>query len=357
MARLNINIGTTANDKTGDPLRTAFDKVNQNFVELYAHVGADVQIPSQSGNNGKYLTTNGTTLSWGTVASTDTGVVRFNNNVVHTSAGQNLVVNPSNDSLNKIVIPGAGNGGSFPLSLTNTEGNVTITANSKTWQFNTTGTLDLPTSNSGVGTVQSPAGIWLNANGVLWQFNSNGSIDFPLVNGTTSLIRSSGNTTINSNGKEWMFNSSGTLTFPNGGSLRVSAAPANSTGASGDKAGSVAFDGNYIYYCTADYVAVGGGGGASASLVPNELGQSVNTITIAKGAPPNTNWADPQVGWTLTVNSTTVTVEEITGDVDNLYIVVSGFITLPPTGSITFTEPGGTQPDIWKRVAWSNDTW
>ena len=36
MARLNINIGTSANDRTGDPLRTAFDKVNQNFVELYA---------------------------------------------------------------------------------------------------------------------------------------------------------------------------------------------------------------------------------------------------------------------------------------------------------------------------------
>ena len=39
MARLNINIGTTANDKTGDPLRTAFNKVNQNFIELYNLTG------------------------------------------------------------------------------------------------------------------------------------------------------------------------------------------------------------------------------------------------------------------------------------------------------------------------------
>lgn len=31
-----INIGTTANDGTGDPNRTAFDKANQNFDELYA---------------------------------------------------------------------------------------------------------------------------------------------------------------------------------------------------------------------------------------------------------------------------------------------------------------------------------
>lgn len=38
MARQNINIGTTANDRTGDPLRTAFTKTNANFTELYANV-------------------------------------------------------------------------------------------------------------------------------------------------------------------------------------------------------------------------------------------------------------------------------------------------------------------------------
>jgi hypothetical protein len=35
MARQNINIGTAANDGTGDKLRVAFDKVNDNFIELY----------------------------------------------------------------------------------------------------------------------------------------------------------------------------------------------------------------------------------------------------------------------------------------------------------------------------------
>jgi hypothetical protein len=64
MARLNINIGTTANDRTGDPLRTAFEKVNQNFIELYTRTGDDIQIPALAGNTGKVLTTNGTTLSW-----------------------------------------------------------------------------------------------------------------------------------------------------------------------------------------------------------------------------------------------------------------------------------------------------
>ena len=36
MAQQTINIGTTANDGTGDPIRSAFDKSNDNFTELYA---------------------------------------------------------------------------------------------------------------------------------------------------------------------------------------------------------------------------------------------------------------------------------------------------------------------------------
>ena len=35
MAQQNINIGSAANDGTGDPLRTAFDKINDNFTEIY----------------------------------------------------------------------------------------------------------------------------------------------------------------------------------------------------------------------------------------------------------------------------------------------------------------------------------
>lgn len=40
MAKQSIGIGTTANDGTGDPLRDAFDKINDNFTELYDYFGA-----------------------------------------------------------------------------------------------------------------------------------------------------------------------------------------------------------------------------------------------------------------------------------------------------------------------------
>ena len=64
-----INIGTAANKGDGDVLRTAFSKINDNFTELYAVTADDVQIPTQTNNGGKYLTTNGSTLSWATIAT------------------------------------------------------------------------------------------------------------------------------------------------------------------------------------------------------------------------------------------------------------------------------------------------
>lgn len=42
MAKQTINIGTTANDGTGDTLRAAFDKCNDNFTELYTDDAGDV---------------------------------------------------------------------------------------------------------------------------------------------------------------------------------------------------------------------------------------------------------------------------------------------------------------------------
>ena len=65
MSQLIINIGQSANDRHGDPLRTAFNKVNANFTELYANL--HTYLPTPTGNGGKYLTTDGTSLIWSTL--------------------------------------------------------------------------------------------------------------------------------------------------------------------------------------------------------------------------------------------------------------------------------------------------
>jgi hypothetical protein len=40
MAKQTIGIGSAANDGSGDPLRVAFDKCNDNFDEVYADIAA-----------------------------------------------------------------------------------------------------------------------------------------------------------------------------------------------------------------------------------------------------------------------------------------------------------------------------
>jgi len=46
MTRQNISIGTTANDGTGDTLRSAGQKINENFVEIFQRLGGDSDVLS-----------------------------------------------------------------------------------------------------------------------------------------------------------------------------------------------------------------------------------------------------------------------------------------------------------------------
>lgn len=57
MARQTINIGTNANDGTGDPLRTAFDKINDNFAELYGADGDSNTLAGDLDLNGNSIVT------------------------------------------------------------------------------------------------------------------------------------------------------------------------------------------------------------------------------------------------------------------------------------------------------------
>ena len=58
MAKQTINIGSSANDGTGDPLRTAFDKINDNFTELYSAGAAGTNL-DLTGNSITSVDTNG----------------------------------------------------------------------------------------------------------------------------------------------------------------------------------------------------------------------------------------------------------------------------------------------------------
>lgn len=57
MGQQTINIGASPDDGTGDPLRTAGDKINDNFTELYGLLAAEVVTLLISDPSGDALTT------------------------------------------------------------------------------------------------------------------------------------------------------------------------------------------------------------------------------------------------------------------------------------------------------------
>ena len=158
MTKQIINTGTSANSKTGDSLRTAFTKINENFTELYSAIGADVQIPAQAGNSGKYLTTNGNTLSWANIISlvngTKTVSLGTDGNLtlpqggVITSNGVAAVIVKAPSGSQAVLANNAGYNAVVAQDqdvriVTSSDGGINGQQN---WNFGTNGTLTLPSS-------------------------------------------------------------------------------------------------------------------------------------------------------------------------------------------------------------------
>ena len=189
MAQQNISIGSAPNDKTGDPLRTAFSKVNANFTELYATTSADVQIPAQTNNNGKYLTTNGTSLSWGTISTTTNQLVNGAHTVTVGSDGYLTVeslyvqgylkgVDGSTGSTGQ-VLTRQSNGG---VAWANATGGTVDRLVNGDFNFilGPDGTVNFdPSSANGKGILQTAADLQFIAVDKTWTFGADGSLQFP----------------------------------------------------------------------------------------------------------------------------------------------------------------------------------
>lgn len=123
MAKQSLNLGSAANDNTGDTLRAGGTKINDNFNELYAAIGngATIQIDVTNAASGQVLRYNGTNF----VASDYTALTAaldVNNNSIISSSNQNITVAP------------------------NGTGDIRLSAGSVTSVFDgATGNVDLPT--------------------------------------------------------------------------------------------------------------------------------------------------------------------------------------------------------------------
>lgn len=76
MSKLTINVGSTANDKQGDSLRGAFQKVNANFTELYTALGLNADTTL---NLGAFE------FSGSTMSTTDSTAIKIDQAVVVSS--------------------------------------------------------------------------------------------------------------------------------------------------------------------------------------------------------------------------------------------------------------------------------
>ena len=120
MAKQTIGIGTTANDGTGDAIRTAFDKVNQNFTELYTDDAGDVNSVAAGTGITVDQTTGAVTVTNSapdqTVSLTDGG------NMTITGTYPNFTL-ASNDVVGAVSSVQSGSG----ISVDQTTGIVTVT--------------------------------------------------------------------------------------------------------------------------------------------------------------------------------------------------------------------------------------
>ena len=134
MAKQTISIGTTANDGTGDPLRTAFTKANENFTEIYS-----ITDSSAAAREAKSAVTGLTVTSSGNSAYL-IDQYSGNNPTVYVSGGETISFILNNITGHPFMIRASANGTNYNTGLTHvsTTGTVVTGANA---QAQITGTL------------------------------------------------------------------------------------------------------------------------------------------------------------------------------------------------------------------------
>jgi len=159
MAQQIINIGTTVNDGTGDTLRSGAQKINANFAELYL-----TTLPTQTGQAGKFLTTDGTGTSWQVISDT---IVAAANQLT----GTTLAPTVTTSSLTSV-------GTLIDLAVTNPIlGNITGNAATVTNGVYTTGTYNNPSWITALDGSKITGDIAGNATGIIGTLNGQDGSD------------------------------------------------------------------------------------------------------------------------------------------------------------------------------------
>lgn len=170
MSIQSINIGSAPNDGTGDPLRTAFTKTNDNFVELYSNVSTLTASLNTVNSNVNTVQSNVTTLT------TAVNAIQSNVTVLQNRA-YGAYQSISNQYCN------ANTATAMLFEITDFAGGVTMTANSYIGLPNPgTYNLQFSVQTKNTGSAEDSLYIWLRQNNV----DIVGSTGKVIVRGTQS---------------------------------------------------------------------------------------------------------------------------------------------------------------------------
>lgn len=177
-----------------------------------------------------------------------------------------------------------------------------------------------------------------------WQFGDNGNLTFP-----DSTVQT---TAWDPDNIDWA-GIVGPTIQTNGlpvGTRFTQPAPASSVGQAGDTAGTVAFDDGYIYYCIENF------GGTTYEVV-HAIADGTSTNGVDQGYLVANTYQLPQVGWKVYYDGETRTIDQVNSSgIPNFYVIfVDSALVIP--GQATFAWGPTPATNIWKRVAWSGDTW
>ena len=211
MAQQTLNIGATANDGTGDTLRVAMDKVNDNFNEIYASpIISDFititgnEIRANRSNDDLVLEPSGTGVVTAPALTVDSNINITDNTIKTTVSNSDLVLEPSGTGsvvISKVDI-NSGNidntvignstavAGTFTTLTANTSASidgVVISDNTIT----STSNADLELSGAGTGTVSIEGLKFPTSDGTTGQFlKTDGSGNLGFATATATLNHS-----------------------------------------------------------------------------------------------------------------------------------------------------------------------
>lgn len=161
MAKQTVNIGGSPNDGTGDPIRDAFNKVNQNFDEVYSSYNptgtitvGNSSVNSVVSNTGGFITSTNTTVNTSTVANTT--VIRIGNTTANATVNSTVISIVGSSTLGTASI------NTISIAMGNSTVNSSLTQN----------TLSINASAVIGGAIVNSSAVYLGNSTINWTANS-----------------------------------------------------------------------------------------------------------------------------------------------------------------------------------------